>query len=175
MPKLYELTDKYNGLMMLMDKMTEQNGEDGEDGDSPVLQNMLKEITGEIEDKVENIGKLIRCLEAEETAIASEIKRLNERRGAIVNHATRLKDYLLSEMMAMEVDRVKRPLFTVSVRTNPPSCQILDADALPQGFRRVIPETWQPDRKAILENFKATGEIPEGVEIIRDRKSLQIR
>ncbi len=39
----------------------------------------------------------------------------------------------------------------------------------------VKPETWQPDKTTILEHFKNTGELIPGIEIITDKKSINIR
>ena len=157
MTTLYELTGQYLQL--------------NEESDMA----QLNELKDTIENKVENIGKLILSLKSESEDIDEEIARLVMRRNARDNQMTSLKQYLLQEMTLMNIDKIKRTLFTVSVRINPPSVNVLNKEDVPVHFRRIIPETWEVDKRTIIENFKANGEIPNGCEVIYDKKSLQIR
>jgi len=89
-----------------------------------------------------------------------------------------LEDYPISEKKLSKltgVDNVKGTLVTISLRKNPVSVNILNAEAIPEIYRVVIPESWQPDKKAILTQFKNTGEIVDGVEIVNDKKHLEIK
>ena len=163
--RLYELTETYRTLQLILD--TAENPEE--------YQAALDELKDSIENKVENIGKFILSLEADEEAIGTELVRLAARKQAITNRKNHLKNYLLTEMRTAGLDKVKKPLFTVSVRNNPPSVQIDDPADIPLEYRRVIPEHTEPDKKAILEYFKATGENVRGAQVVTDRKSLQIK
>ena len=64
---------------------------------------------------------------------------------------------------------------TIAVRINPPSVKVVDEAVIPQCFKRLIPEQWQVDKKAILENWKDERPTPEGVEIVTDRKRVEIK
>lgn len=170
MTQLYKLADQYRFLEQAVER-----GEGDEDTGDTQLQLDLADLKEKIEDKVENIGKFILSLEADTTGIKAEEERLSSRRVAIVNRVRWLKDYLLQEMTVAQVDKVKRDVLTVSVRTSPPSVNVLDMDAIPEQFRRVIPEKWEVDKKEMIANFKGTGEIPAGTEIITNKKSIVIR
>ena len=163
---LYELTAEYRFLEIEIE---------AGDGDTDALQLQLDDIVGQLGDKAENIGKYILSLKADSEAIKTEIDRLATRRKAIDNKAEWLKSYLLSQMIYAEIDKIKKDVLTISVRTNPPSINIENQDEIPTEYRRVIPETWEPDKKAILEHVKATGEIVPGCHIVTDKKSLVVR
>ena len=163
---LYEIADQFRFLSRLLDDAELPKEE---------VDSALGEIKGQLEEKVENIGKFYLSLQATIAAINTEEDRLLDRRKALENKATWLKDYLLQEMTVAEVDKVKRELVTVSVRVSPPSVNVVKEDDIPQEYRVIIPETWHADKKAISDHFKGTGEIIPGVEIITDRKSIQIR
>lgn len=135
----------------------------------------LSDIKARFEEKAENVGKYILSLEAEAQSIQTELDRLSTRKQKIGKNTDWLKSYLLQEMTVTGIDKIRRDLFTISLRLNPPSVNVIDTDSIPTHFRRIIPETWQPDKKQILEHFKETGEIIAGVEMVTDKKSLQIK
>ena len=163
---LYELVDQYKTLMQVIDD-TSAAPED--------FQLYLAKITDQLERKVEHIAKFCISIQANVEAIKLEEVRLTQRRQSLEKKDAWLRQYLLAEMVAVGTEQVKRDTVTVSVRTNPPSVEVLDLDAVPQEFRRLIPETWQVERKLILEHFKATGEILDGVSIVTDKKRIEIR
>ncbi len=164
--KLYELTEQYNTLRSLLDE---------EGADEEGINGQLTLITESMNDKAENIGKLILSLEGEAVTMDGEIKRLTARKQAALNKADWLKNYLLNEMLNARQDKIRGQIVTVAVRTNPPSVNVVNPDLIPTEYRRVIPETWQADKKAILDHVKATGEVIPGCEIVTDRKSLSIK
>jgi hypothetical protein len=61
------------------------------------------------------------------------------------------------------------------VQDNPYSVGEVSLDTLPPEFIRIIPEQKAADKKAILEHFKQTGEIPPGVSEISRSKRLVIK
>ena len=166
MTHLYELTGQYQCL--------ERENDEGEDVFG-VLEVELAAITEKIEDKAESIGKYVLSLNAEADTIKAEETRLSARRKSIENKATWLKGYLLHELQNANLDKVKTELVTITVRTNPPSVNVIDQETIPQEYQRCIPEVWEVDKRAIIDQFKNTGEIVSGVELITNKKSLQIR
>jgi hypothetical protein len=70
----------------------------------------------------------------------------------------------------MEIDKIKTPLFTVSLQKNPPSVEIVNEDLIPEQFKKV---TYTVAKKDILEALK-NGQVIEGAEI-KQTKSLRIR
>ena len=72
MAKLYELSTGYKNIEYLL-----ENGENNEE-----LQTVLDSLGEKIEDKAENIAKLIKNYEADIEAFKTEEKRIAERRKA---------------------------------------------------------------------------------------------
>ena len=163
---LYELTEAYLDIEKLLDE---------EYAEQLNIAESLSGIKDEIENKVENIAKLVLSLKADAEVVKTEEERLNKRRKAIENKVEWLKDYLLTEMLAVNVLKVKREVLSVTVQNNPPSVEIHTLDLIPSDYRKVIPETWQPDKKAIIEHFNTTGEIVDGTEVITSKKHIVIR
>src|SRR5699024_1438734 len=108
----YDLTDNFQKVQSLI--------EDGGEG----LQDTLESIELAIEDKLENIGKVIRNLEAEAKAFKEEEQRLADRRRSIENNIKHLKQYAENSMIVTGDKKIKAGLFTFSIQKNPPSVQI---------------------------------------------------
>lgn len=164
--KLYELSDDYRKL---------QTELDNEETEQDSITAILSQVKEQFDEKVENIGKLILSLKADAEAVKLEEQRLAKRRKTLDEKAEWLKGYLQDELTNTGVEKVKGVLLTVSLRKNPPSINVVDVMQIPDRFWRVIPEVREPDKKAIIEQFKATGEIIDGVEIVTDKKHLEIK
>lgn len=158
--KLYEISQNYSQLLDLADSM-----------DETVFQDTLSAIEEALEDKVENIGKMIRCLEADAEAIKSEEKRLTDKRRAIENKIANIKGYVQHEMEVAGIDKVKRPTLTVAIQANPPSVFVKDESLIPSHY--MIPSAPKLDKKAVLTFLKEGGEVP-GCEI-QQLRSVRIK
>lgn len=164
MKTLYELTNDYKFLEETIDPEADNE-----------LYHTLESLSVAIDEKVENIGKFVLSLKGDISAIKTEEERLYARRRTIENRIEWLKIYLLEEMTKVWKHQVKTEVVTVSVKVNPPSVNVIDEDAIPPDFRRIIPETWQPDKNKIIDFFKTTGEVLPGIEMVTNKKSVTIR
>lgn len=144
------------------------------DGQAGAFDLALAQLSDAIEDKAENIAKVIRSLEAEAEAFDNEAKRLAEQAKVRRNKVDRLKEYLLLGLTAAGKDRVKGALFTVAVQDSPPRCEVMDAGSVPDVFQVVIPATMRVDAKAIIQHFRDTGEQVPGA-VVSAGKHLRIR
>lgn len=158
--KLYELTENYAKLLEM-----------AEETDTDAIVDTLEALQEAIEDKAENIAKLIRNLEADVKVIRDEEKRLAERRQAIENKVERLKSYLQEQLETAGIEKVKRPTITVSIQNNPPSVDVIDETLIPADF--LIPQPAKVDKKSILERLK-NGEAIPGVTL-KQTKGVRIR
>jgi predicted nuclease with TOPRIM domain len=158
--KLYELTAAYSNVMEMAEEM-----------DAITLQDTLESITEEIEDKAENIAKLIKNLNADVDALKAEEKRLADRRRGLEGKVSNLKEYLQNQLEVAGLDKVKRPTLTVSIQNNPPSLEVADENLIPSDYR--IPQPDKIDKKSLLTLLKDGMEI-EGVSIKQGR-GLRIR
>ncbi|MFR5747044.1 MAG: siphovirus Gp157 family protein, partial [Romboutsia timonensis] len=76
MMKLYELTQNYLNLQELLENP---------EIPAEMIETALNEVGGQIEDKAENIAKLIKTLEADVSGFKAEEKRLADRRKSLEN------------------------------------------------------------------------------------------
>lgn len=166
MTHLYEVGNEIKALTTL----TENAGEDWE----TMYSGALEQLQGQFIDKAGSIAKFILNLEADAKAYKDEQMRLDKQRAIIENKVKYLKDYLRYNMVESNLPEVQCGILKIRVRDNPPSVNVIDEDIVPASFRRIIPETYEVNKRGILDHFKETGETPLGVEIIRSKK-LEIK
>ncbi len=144
---LYDLAGAYA-------KLIEVEEEEGRD-----LSEVLAELRGDIQEKAENICRVIRSLEAEAGACTDESDRLRIRAASRLNRAKDLKCYLQDNLEQAGIDRVKGQLFTVSLQASPPSCQVLDEAAIPEDYKRIV-TTVSIDKTRIIQEWRNNREVP---------------
>jgi len=161
---LYALSDQYLHLVELL--------EDPETVPEEV-EAELDRLSGQIAHKSEAIAGLIKWYQGLADMRLSESKRMAESVYRFEAQAERLKAYLLKHMQATGMTRIDTGRFTLSIKLNPPRVEVLEAMLVPSEYQRtkVIIE---PDKKAITEHWKTTGEVVPGVEIVRAER-LDIR
>jgi len=168
MAKLYKLTERYNTIQDMLDRDTEEITREE-------INESLSNIKDDIVEKVCSIGKLVLELKSDIESVKAEEDRLAKRRSGFTSKMEWLKLYLLSEMVSTNILKVKKDVISVSVQNNPPSAELIDLELVPEQYVRIIPEKREPDKRAILEQFKETGELVPGVNIITDKKFVSIR
>ena len=161
MAKLYEIATGYKNIEYLL-----ENGEDNEE-----LAAVLNSLDAEIEDKAENIAKLIKNYEADIEAFKTEEKRIAERRRTLENIVKRLKEYLFNNMKLTGKTKFKRGTFSFNIAKNPPSVEITNVDVISSDYKTY---TEVLDRKAILQDLK-DGKDVQGAILVTDKESLRIR
>ncbi len=161
--KLYELTEMYQNIWDLVAD---------EEVDLDTLETALSQVEDNLETKAESMAKLVKGIDGDVTALKEEENRLAKRRKALENKQEGIKQYLEYQLKAMNIDKVKTPLFTVSLQRNPPSVNIIDENLIPEQYKKTVTTT-SIVKKDILDALKL-GELIEGAEI-KQGKSLRIR
>jgi hypothetical protein len=161
---LYDLSAEYLRVLDLL--------EDAGDDDQ-ALELELDQLAGQITHKAEAIAGLVAHYEGLASIRKGEAKRLKERAEADERRADRLRDYVLRHMQALGSERIETARFTLAVRTNPPAVSVLVEQLVPAEYVRTVTTT-SIDKRAILDAFKRTGEIPDGVDISRGQR-LEIK
>lgn len=155
--KLYELAGQ---LALINDQLEEAGGEL-----SPDLEKTLDAVNMEMQRKVLSISEWILNISANEKAIDAEIQRLQSKKKAAANLTARLKDYIKQNMIIADTPSLKFATISVRVQANPPSVEIKDEEAVPAAYLTVIPESYQVNKKAILEAHKNGVDVSEFAEI----------
>ena len=161
---LYVLSEQYLEILDLLEDP---------DADTAALEQQLDSIAGQITHKAENIAGLLKHFEGMAAMRKQEADRMRDLAAADQRNADRLRDYVLRQMQAIGTERIDTTRFKLSLRTNPPSVQILEQMLVPADYIRTV-TTSSVDKRAVLDTLKATGEVVPGVEITRSTR-LDIR
>ena len=160
MATLYELTEQMAYLMQLLEDP---------DADEQVVLDTMEGIDFEIEEKAEGYAKILRMLDAQVDAITAEVERLTERKKAISNNMTRLKQSLEDSMIRLDKKKFKTALFSFNIQKNPATVNIVGE--VPEQY--LIPQEPKVDKKAIIAFVKEHGDT-EYAQLIQS-ESLRIR
>ncbi|MCM3783702.1 siphovirus Gp157 family protein [Neobacillus mesonae] len=158
---LYELTEQYQSILELA-----YEGAEGVD-----YTDMLQGMEGVISDKLEGYCKVIKTLEVEAEAIKAEAVRLSQRKTALENQVTRMKEAMKINMIRLNLDKHKGQLFTVSLTKPRQRVEVTNIDAVPSELIKVKKEV---DKTAAMEALKA-GEKLHGLELVYGESGLSIR
>lgn len=140
---------------------------DMENLDAETWVDTLESIEGEIKDKAVNIGYVVKNLEADEVALAAEIKRLQDKKKAVVNKKQGLKDYLQNSMYAVGIRKIPSVPFNIRIQKNAQSLKIENEEQFMKNEfydNYFIPQPPKLDKKQMLEDLK-NGAVIEGVEL----------
>src|SRR3989442_15439936 len=133
---------------------------------------VLSGLDGAIRIKSEGIVRAMRHLEYMATAQENELADLSERAKRNRARVEWLKEYVKNQMAILELDEIDAGPFRLRIVTNPPAVQVDDASRIASEYQRTKIEV-SVDKRGILDHYKSTGEIPEGVSITRGQ-SLRI-
>lgn len=158
--KLYEFTQNYLQLIERADEI-----------DEDVLIDTIASIKESLQDKAENIAKLVRSFEADTKTIKAEEERLKAKRKTLENQIAYLKQYLFDQLEIMGIEKIKRPLFTISIQANPPGVDVINSGEIPAEFWN-FPDPVLDKKNLLL--FLKTGETVPGAAIKKSR-GLRIR
>lgn len=159
---LYDITNAFPKIME-NEEMTEEDKKKVEEELTLLLQQKSQNIIG----YTKNIELTINAMKEEEDRIASNRKILE-------NKLSRFKDYVKECMENNGFTKIETGLGTLSIAKSPVSVEIVNEDEIPSEFKLEV-VTLKVDKTKIKNNFKETGEIPAGVNIITTNTNLRIK
>lgn len=162
--RLYEMTGMYLTLQEMMED---------ESVDQSVILDTMEGLTGEIEEKAESYGKIIRGLEEDVNGIKEETVRLEQKKKSLERNIGFLKRSLEKSMIAMDKKKIKTPLFIFSVQKNAPSLEIINENDIPAEFW--VAQEPKLDKKSLLVAVKESPKKFEGIATTKQSESLRIR
>ncbi|WLQ15386.1 siphovirus Gp157 family protein [Hahella aquimaris] len=151
MPKLYEITGKLAELHNI--------DADNDETLQQAIADTLEAVEGEFKDKAAQIARLLQNLEADRSAIKSEVDRLNRREKSIERKEESISEYLRNHMELTRIKTVSTPLHTISCVAGREVAHIEDEAALPQDYV-AVDVTIKPNKQAITQDLKAGKDIP---------------
>ena len=164
--KLYELADQYKTIAELLDSDFAEG-----QNETQALQSALDEISDSMQDKLDNIAKLIMSKKAEAEAIQAEQNRLSKRGKKLDSDIQWLKEYVEYHMEATGQEKIKTALFSFNIQNNPPSVDVMEPEKIPGKYW--LQQDPKLDKRTILEDLKA-GQTVDGCGIMQSR-GLRIR
>jgi carboxylesterase type B len=144
------------------------------DNDEQTIADTIEAESFPLEVKAQNVAYAIRTLEANAAAIKEAEKQMAERRKAMENRATHIKEYLKTCMEIAGVTKMECPHFALTIRSNPPSVEVYEPSLVPTQFMKTPePPPPAPDKTAIKDAIKAGEEVP-GAQLVQGKR-LEIR
>ena len=132
----------------------------------------LDALAIQFESKAIGCAIVTKNLNAEISAIESEIKRLQDLKTTRQNNVDRLKAYIMSCMKGAGIDKVENGVHKIRIQKSPLSITVTDEHAVPVEFKTEVIEV-KVDRKAIADAIKSSGVIPDGIDA-RQNEHLRI-
>ncbi len=162
MSKLYEITNSFMELNS-NDELTDEE-----------KQEIGSQLVQALQTKSNNIVGYYQEEKALLDGIDAEIKRLQDYKKSVSNRIDRYKTYVKDNMQVLGLNKIETELGTISIAKSPISVEIVDEDKIPAEYKTIV-QTIKVDKKAISDNFKSTGELIEGVNIITNNTNLRIK
>ena len=159
---LYEITNAFPSLM--------ENEEITEEDKAKIKE----ELTLLLQQKSQNTMAYVRNMELTIEAMKSEEKRISEQRKLKENKLVKFKEYVKECMETNGITKIETGLGTMSIAKNPLSVEIINEDEVADEYKEKV-VTVKIDKTKIKNNFKETGEIPAGVNILTNNTSLRIK
>jgi hypothetical protein len=151
-PALYQLATEYQQQFYQLAEL---------DLPDEVVTDTLEAMEGDIQVKAANVAMFVRQLEHTADGIKAAEKQMAERRKAIERRGQRITEYLLTNMQACGITKIEHPMLRLSVRANPESVDVFDADQVPAEFmRQPEPPPAAPDKTRIKDALKSGMEVP---------------
>jgi hypothetical protein len=157
---LYEISTE---MQALNDLLEETGGEITE-----TVEAWQKEFGGQLMQKVDGYGALIKHLDSYADAIKSEEVRLNARRKVFENRVQRLKDMAGDAMRKLGVKKIEGEKFTLSIcqAGGKQALNILDEKGLPERYFDIIPQTLAVNKDRIRDAIETDEELKGKAELL---------
>lgn len=129
--------------------------------DEQLIADTLESISGPLDDRLENLAKMVRNIDAAVSGVEKTIVSLEARQAALSRAAERGRKLILELMLAARREKVTTALFSLSVRKNPPVVVVDNEAALPSAYlHHPEPPPPTPNKKAIAASLKAGIAVP---------------
>ena len=159
---LYKITNAFP-VLMENEEISEENKKQIEE-----------ELTVLLQQKSQNIIGYVRNNELTIEAMKAEEKRISDMRKALENRNTKFKEYVKECMEHNGITKIETGLGSITIAKSPISIEIENEDEIPNEFKQEV-TTVKIDKKTIADNFKQTGEIPNGVVVHTNNTNLRIK
>jgi hypothetical protein len=129
--------------------------------DEQLIADTLESISAPLDERLENLAKVVRNIEAADSGVEKTIASLEARHVALQRAAERARKLILDLMQAAGRERVTTALFSMAIKKNPPFVVVDRETELPQTYLiHHEPPPPTPNKKAIAAALKAGTPVP---------------
>lgn len=143
---LYEITNEMKELIEMLE----------EDPENEAIEETIKMVLLDLDDKAEDYVHVIRQLEADAEAAKTEKLRLAKKQSAAENGAKRMRDALKYAMQISGRTKIKRPTCSMSLNTRWET--VIDSvEDIPEEFLKLTVEPRKAEITKWLKSFNGEG------------------
>ena len=163
MPPLFVIAEEYQELLLHMaeEAISEED-----------FNKYLEDITADFTHKSANVARVFLNLESQASEIKIAEQRMRKRRESLERNALRLREYLLTQMLSINLNEIKTPEFLIKIRNNPPKVGIASEALIPAIFKEDV-TTVKIDKTSIKVALKAGNAVPGAV--LEQTQRLEVR
>jgi Siphovirus Gp157 len=157
--RLYEIANEMQALLSELEN----------NPDMPDFESRMESINLKAEDKIKNVGYMIKTLQAEGEIIEQEYKRLEKKKRSNQAHIDWLRTYLAREMERLQITKVPNaPYFNINLREGKYklNAHTLNEALIPSEYKSVS-QVIKLDKSRLVDEMLA-GVIIPGAELVRD-------
>lgn len=162
--KLYEISQQFAEL----EKLAEDDASMIE-----AVSDTMELITADFEEKAQAVVLVAKNMDADITVIDAELKRLTDKKKAILNRTDWLRNYLRNNMENTGISVIECPLFKITLSKPTRQVSVDDESALSDDYVNVKAVV-SPDKRKILADLKAGIEI-KGASLVDGTSRLTIK
>ena len=135
---------------------------------------LQEELTQLLETKSQSVIGYDRTLENMIASAKSEEERIKQFRKGLESKRDNYHEYIKICLERMQKDKIETGIGTIKLKNCPASVEVTHEDLIPKEFMRTK-TVIEVNKQEILRNFKETGEIPVGTNIITNKRKVEIK
>ena len=147
----FELAAQYR---QLAEMLAEQHD------DPQLIADTLDSLSGPLDERLENLAKMVRNVETAARGVEQTIANLEARHAALSRASQRGRTLIQELMQTARRDKVTTALFSMALRKNPPAVVIDREQDLPPQYLLQPQAPPMPDKKAIAAALKSGTPVP---------------
>lgn len=106
--------------------------------------------------------------------LKAEEQKISNKRKFLESKLNIFKEEVKSVLEENGIEKLETEIGKISIRQNPISVDVEDIEKVPNEYK-IIKTTVSVDKKKIIDNFKATGEVIDGIKLNLTNTSLQVK
>lgn len=152
--QLYKLSDNYQRAVIDIEAMFEAG-----DIDQTTLTDTLEGLEGEVKDKAVNVALHIKNLRSDLAQLEDAKKSFDARIKQTESSLEFYEGYLDTNLVKSGITEIKTDKVLIKYKKLPDVVEVAPDAVIPDDFARIVPETREPDKRAIMEVLKTGAEL----------------